>query len=695
MTSMATIAGALPPALAIGPGAELQRPMALAIVGGMVVSTLMTLLVVPAAYSLLDDGRRLEPRAPSARGRRARRPARPEGLVIPEGSTIAATGPGGDGAEPTGDLDREVGVRGLALTALPVLLLALGGGPLAAQSISPGVGRDRVAGAAVRSHPDVTATVARVIDSASHPWLTWSDIPDVAPVLRTLYATEPDGLFWFDGEQPRPAIADVVAGLALAREHGLSPADYDAEPVASAWARIRRTERTPPTDRALFDVALTVSVARLLSAVCLGRIDPATLHWGYDVTPRELDLATSLRDVRYGKGLRVALAELEPHFSHYARLRAALGRYAALAVAGEPPPAPELASGRNKVESGDAWNGVTALAARLVVLGDLSASDAAAGTARDAGGRPLFAGSLVDAVKRFQWRHGLEEDGVVGKGTIAALNVPLASRVRQLELALERERWLPAMVERPSVFVNVALFRLWASDPVTGEEPLRMNVVVGKSLHHRTPIFIEEMRYVIFRPYWSVPYSIAVRETVPRARKDPAYLEKNDFEIVAGGGEGAPALPATAENLDKVVAGTLQIRQKPGPDNSLGLAKFIFPNSESIYMHGTPAQQLFSRARRDFSHGCIRLENPVALAQWVLRDQPEWTRERIEAAMRGARPTRVNLSAPLDVVLFYVTSHVGSNGLLRFAEDIYGYDQTLDAALRQGYPYPRQKRGED
>ena len=215
------------------------------------------------------------------------------------------------------------------------------------------------------------------------------------------------------------------------------------------------------------------------------------------------------------------------------------------------------------------------------------------------------------------------------------LNVSLAHRVRQIELAMERMRWLPQLSDRPNIFVNVPLFRLWATDPQTGAEPLRMNVVVGQSLDHKTPIFVEELEYVIFRPYWVPPYGITVKEIVPHVRRDPSYFTREDLQIVAGGEDDAGGLPPTPENLAAVVAGTLHIRQKPGPKNSLGLAKFIFPNSENVYMHGTPAQQLFSRVRRDFSHGCIRLEDPARFAQWVLRDEPEWTRERIDAAMQG------------------------------------------------------------
>jgi murein L,D-transpeptidase YcbB/YkuD len=253
---------------------------------------------------------------------------------------------------------------------------------------------------------------------------------------------------------------------------------------------------------------------------------------------------------------------------------------------------------------------------------------------------------------------------------------------------MERGRWLPRLADRPTVFVNVPLFRLWASDPVRGNEPLRMNVVVGKAVSSATPIFLEEMEYVVFRPYWNPPPSIVKKEIVPQARRDPSYLARESLEIVASGRDDAPALPGSAENLDAVVAGRLFVRQKPGPRNSLGLAKFIFPNAENIYMHGTPAQQLFSRTRRDFSHGCIRLEDPARLAEWILRDNPGWTRERIEKAMQGERPTQVNLRERLRVVIFYDTVHVNSEGVVHFVGDIYGHDRVLDEALGRGYPYP-------
>jgi murein L,D-transpeptidase YcbB/YkuD len=476
-------------------------------------------------------------------------------------------------------------------------------------------------------------------------------------------------------------LAPTIATIAKATDYGLDPGDYDATALGDRW-KAMASGKPSATDRATFDLAVTAAVARMLTAVRVGRVDPQALDWGYDIAQKQFDVAAAVQDVRDGKALATALEELQPSFAHYTRPLKTLAAYRALAANGEPPAVADLPKGR-KIEAGKPWTGVPQLAARLRTLGDLPEN---ADIATDA---TIYSGPLVDAVKSFQTRHGLDADGTLGAATIRMINVPLAQRVRQLELAMERMRWLPTLSDRPNVFVNVALFRLWATDPASRDEPLRMNVVVGKSLDHRTPIFVEQMEYVIFRPYWNPPHDITVNEILPHARRDPAYLSSEALEIVASGADAAEALPETTENLDAVEAGRLQLRQRPGPQNSLGLAKFIFPNSEDIYMHGTPAQQLFSKTRRDFSHGCIRVEDPEALALWVLRDQPEWTREKIEEAMQGDKPTRVNLKEKITVVIFYDTVHVSSQNVIFFVDDIYGHDAALDAALKRGYPYPR------
>jgi L,D-transpeptidase YcbB len=534
--------------------------------------------------------------------------------------------------------------------------------------------------------PEVETAVQGILDAGRDPALSWPDVTGVLPGLKALYAAEPDRLFWFAGESPYPALAGALDTLAHADALGLNPADYDALPLAAKWKAMIAAAPSH-TDRARFDVALSASAMRLLESVHEGRVDPRLVGFDYDVTAKRLDLAATLRSARDTGGLPAAIAAAEPQFPVYRRLVKALADYRALAAAAEPPVVPTLAGKQKKVEPGKPWAGATALAARLRALGDLPADALSPPAAQD--GSPLYAGALVDAVKRFQGRHALEPDGVVGAGTIAALNVPAKARVQQIEMALERERWLPETRKEPHIFVNVPLFRLWGYDPDRPDEPLRMKVVVGKTLGHATPIFIDNMEYVIFRPYWSPPPSIIRSELVPHARRDASYLDRQDMEIVASGEENAPSLPPTPENLDSVEQGRLYLRQRPGEKNSLGLAKFIFPNDDNIYMHGTPAQQLFSRARRDFSHGCIRLEDPARLAQWVLRDSPEWTPERIDAAMKGTRPTQVNLKKKLTVFIFYDTAYVDSKGVVYFADDYYGHDALLEKALRHGFPYPR------
>ena len=566
---------------------------------------------------------------------------------------------------------------------LLILLMACRGDvpqaePVAAAAVVPQPAQQTAAA----SVNDVAATVDNVLSSADHPGLTWNTITDVVPALKPLYDGEPDRLLWFDGAKPERNIDAALTAVAAAGAYGLDPGDYDVPFLTERWAAVKAGTATGP-ELAHFDLALSIAAARMIRAVHVGRVDPATMDWGYNVHEKKIDVTAVAREVRQGKGLGAALDALEPPVSHYVRAKKTLAAYKALEKAGEPEQVPELPKGQTKLEPGKVWVGVPQLAARLRVFGDLPAGAAVTGT--------TYSKPLVAAVKAFQNRHVIDADGIIGASTIRAINVTLAQRVRQIELAMERMRWLPELAKAPNVFVNVPLFRLWATDPTTGAEPLRMNVVVGKSLNHKTPIFVETMEYVVFRPYWNPPYGITVKEIIPHARRDASYMDREDLEIVASGADDAKSLPPTPENLSAVVSGKLYLRQRPGPQNSLGLAKFIFPNANNVYMHGTPAQQLFSRVRRDFSHGCIRLEDPARFAEWVLRDNPEWPRDKIDAAMQGERPTQVNLKQRLTVVLFYDTVHVNSDGVVFFADDIYAHDKALDAALVQGYPYAVKK----
>ena len=238
---------------------------------------------------------------------------------------------------------------------------------------------------------------------------------------------------------------------------------------------------------------------------------------------------------------------------------------------------------------------------------------------------------------------------------------------------------------RRFIVVNIPSYHMWAWDSTgtEGAPTIDMDVIVGKrAVDTRTPVFVDDMRYLIFRPYWNVPLSIARNEIVPAAMKDHTYLARQDMEIVNGQSDGSPVVESSKDNLERVAKGELRVRQRPGERNALGLVKFIFPNDANVYLHGTPAQSLFNRASRDFSHGCVRVEQPVDLAEWVLRDVEGWDRGRILAAMEDNKSKRVDLKTPVRVVLFYTTALVGLDGKVEFADDIYGHDTRLLEAMR-------------
>lgn len=528
---------------------------------------------------------------------------------------------------------------------------------------------------------ETSVTVRKLVTEAHHPYMRWSDFPFYRDELEALY--EPAGFepFWFESSTPRTPVAAVLDALSASDKQGLNPEDYDAERLVAAVRRAEAGDVSGP-ELAMIDVALTVSFMRLLSDLHIGRVNPANLSYGINVEPKKYDLPALVRAAAAENRIAETVAEVEPYFRVYAALKKTLAMYRELARADTAAAIPDGST----VHPGDTFEGLGALSARLALLGDLPPTGVNSGEA-------TYGGSVQAAVARFQSRHGLEPDSVIGPATFAELNTPIAHRVRQIELALERTRWLPSFRARRVIIVNIPAFELWAFDSVTTRShfDLNMSVIVGKSLveSRQTPVFIEDMRYIVFRPYWNIPYKVAVNELLPGALEDPAgYMAKHDYELVTEFAWGATPLPNTRENLERVKSGSVKMRQKPGGSNSLGAAKFIFPNAASVYLHGTPAQQLFSRTRRDFSHGCIRLEDPHALADWVLKTDAAWDGDRIGAAMSAERPERANLAEPFPVVLFYTTVLVDDDGTVLFYDDIYGHDAVLEGALGAGYPYP-------
>lgn len=475
---------------------------------------------------------------------------------------------------------------------------------------------------------------------------------------------------------PNAQARNAIGLLAHASAEGLDPRDYAVEALASTEATLAATSAPGGVDVANFDVALSASVLRYMKHVHLGRVDPRTLGFELQVPAESHDFVAVLHSALARNQLIDAVTQLQPPLVQYRALREVLARYRELARSATFDPLPKAV-----VRLGDSYAGLPALVERLTALGDLAADEIAVTPGL------RYEEPLVRAVERFQLRHGLTPDGVIGPATRTELEVPLARRVRQIELALERLRWLPDLSQGRVVVLNIPMFRFWGWE-APGQSALpviEMSAVVGRAITSQTPVLMEDMHYVVFRPYWNIPRSIVRDEILPALARSAGYLRQHDMEIVRGPGDDGEVVPATEENINLLSQGILRLRQRPGPRNSLGLVKFMFPNDASVYMHGTPAQDLFKHTRRDFSHGCVRVEDPVALAEWVLRDQPDWTRARIIAAMSGNRPQRVDLAQPIQVVLFYSTAGVMMRDLsVRFAEDIYGHDARLEGALPRG-----------
>jgi murein L,D-transpeptidase YcbB/YkuD len=399
-----------------------------------------------------------------------------------------------------------------------------------------------------------------------------------------------------------------------------------------------------------------------------------------NVETKKYDLPEFIKDhLVDATNVTAELAQVEPPFPGYHRTILALHAYNILAKQDD---GEQLPAVKKAVAPGDSYPGVPRLARFLRLVGDLPPD------AIIPADSTIYQGPLVAAVKDFQLRHGRDPDGKIGAQTVADLNVPLNQRVRQMQLMLERWRWLPIGSKSAPIIANIPEFRLraYSDDFKLG---LTMNVVVGKAYDHDTPVFSDSMQYLIFRPYWNVPYSIAKAEFFSRIARDPDYLEKKGFAVVDARQEVVTAGTVSPEVLAQLRSGKLFVRQNPGPKNSLGLVKFIFPNSFNVYMHDSPEQELFSRMRRDFSHGCIRLEKPADLAVFVLREIPGWDMTKVRAAMTGGDGNRqVNLPRPIPVLIVYGTVIVPEDGLVHFYDDIYGHDKELDQVLQKGYPYP-------
>ena len=403
------------------------------------------------------------------------------------------------------------------------------------------------------------------------------------------------------------------------------------------------------------DVVLTATYVALGQDLLTGQVDPSSVSqdWHIKATPAQVDSALGrfLRDTRFD----ITMTQMRPEYPEYKDLQKQLTRFRQIVAKGGWDSVPE----GKALKAGNAASveRLTALRDRLRVEGyDVDASN----DSTKSKGTTVYDRGLAAAVAQFQREHGITVDSALGKQTVQALNVSATFRLGQIAANMERYRWMPRSLGDKYVFVNVPSFPLDAYDD--GKPVMNMKVIVGAEYKDKnTPVFSDSMQYVVFRPYWNATDSIAAKELWPKVEADPTFLDRNEYEIVNEGGKE-------------------RIRQKPGDKNALGLVKFMFPNSFDIYMHDTPEDQLFAKDVRAFSHGCIRLQKPEEMAQWVLG----WTPEQVKNAMEtGPDDRTVKLKQKVPVYIVYFTTFI-RDGRLYFGNDLYNRDSPLVAAMKNG-----------
>jgi L,D-transpeptidase YcbB len=520
--------------------------------------------------------------------------------------------------------------------------------------------------------------IQNLVTSGNLEGMRWPNFSDYRNWLQKFYEPTRFAPAWVQGAQPVPQALSLIEVFRVAGKKGLDPEDYDASRWEERIRALQGSSSGPAVAR--FDVALTVCTMRYVSDLRIGRINPQHFKFGLGVEQKKYDLAQFLRErIMTTSNLQAVLDDVEPPFAGYRRTEQALARYFELAHTDDGEKLPDVTK---PIDPGQSYAGVPRLVRFLRLVGDLPA-DATLPSDTQA-----YSGPLVDAVKRFQRRHALDADGRLGASTIKQLNVPLQDRVLQLQLTLERWRWLPPEFSAPPIIVNIPDFRLRALDE-NNNVAIDMRVVVGKAMRTQTPVFTRDMTYVVLRPYWNVPPSILRSEIIPAIQRDRGYIARKRYEVATHDGKVVTSGDISDEVLAQLRAGKLMVRQKPGPANALGLVKLIFPNEHNVYLHSTPSAQLFSRSRRDFSHGCIRVEKPAELTAWVLRNNPGWTLERVRQGMQsGNDDVTVSLAKPVPVFIVYGTALAYDNGEVHFSDDIYGHDASLATALAKGYPYP-------
>jgi murein L,D-transpeptidase YcbB/YkuD len=485
---------------------------------------------------------------------------------------------------------------------------------------------------------------------------------------------------WIDASLRLEKAEALAEAIDRAGEDGLLPVDYHQDAIHGLLAEVyeQSSAASPasvsPELWADLDLILTDAYLLYGSHLAAGRVNPETLHTDWKINTAAVDLSASLANAASSGDIKAALRKLRPAHSGYTTLRNALAQLRGLAAANGWP----VLDDSKTIRPGDSNSAVVELRHRLAVGGDL-------GQIGPDENALFFDATLASAVKRFQQRNGLKADGIAGRNTIGLLNVPVEQRIRQVVVNLERWRWLPHDLGARYIIVNTADFNLKAVE--NGRVAIQMRVVVGRPAR-RSPVFSANMTYLVVNPYWNVPRTIAVEDILPEVQKDVAYLAHRSIRVFQSWALDAPEVdPATVDwhayHADRF---PFRLRQDPGPYNDLGRIKFMFPNPFAVYLHDTPNRSLFKRVQRDFSSGCIRVEAPFVLADFVLAGDKRWTPEALTEALEKGETRTIRLNHPVSVHLLYMTAWADEKGVIQFRSDIYDRDRELDRALGQRRP---------
>lgn len=501
------------------------------------------------------------------------------------------------------------------------------------------------------------------------------------PRLRRFYAARGFAPLWLSGNGGGATLSSAAAATAqtfqAAADDGLEPQAYHADALsglatAGGAGDVMAGGAGDATERRLaLELLLTDGLLRYAHDVRAGRVTPQRISRDLDIDPPVVDAAAAAVGVATAADPAAALAALGSANPDYRGLRRLLGQLRQTGRAGGWPAVPAF-RGKSRLVLGDSDPAVPALRDRLAASGEYAGPRNSKATAYDA---PLKA-----AVARFQARHGLEADGVLNAATLAEINVPVAARIEQVLANLERARWLPDSFGPRHIRVNAADFRLTA---VTEGQPSRsMRVVVGTK-QRRTPVLASAISSVVLNPTWTMPPRLAKEDYLPKLLKNPGYLAEHGFTVYSGWGAGAQTVDVRKINWKNVGSGIggLKLRQEPGPQNALGRIKFNIDNDFDVYLHDTPSRDKFARSMRALSSGCVRLGEPMALADFVFADVPEWGEPQRQATLDSLKTRFITLKQPIPVYILYQTVWVDDDGAAQFRPDVYERDGELNAAV--------------